>query len=65
VDFAGEQPAKVFREDLCRWPRNGRALLGLEQALRDQGKAESAAMVQREFDAAWKNADVKLRVDWF
>ena len=56
---------QVFREDLRRWPRNGWGLLGLSQALRDQGKQENATLVQREFDAAWKNADVRLKLEWF
>lgn len=55
----------VFREDLKRWPRNGWSLLGLEQALRLQGKPESAALVRNEFEKAWKNADVKLALEWF
>ncbi len=55
----------VFREDLNRWPRNAWALLGLEQALRRQGKSQSADLVQREFDLAWERADVKLELDWF
>lgn len=56
---------QIFRDDLKRWPRNGWALLGLEQALRRQGKAQSADLVRREFEAAWKRADVKLELDWF
>jgi len=56
---------EVFREDLRRWPRNGWSLLGLEQSLRRQGKIQSADLVQREFNAAWKRADVKLTLDWF
>jgi hypothetical protein len=56
---------QIFREDLRRWPRNGWSLLGLERALRHQGKAESAALVSREFEAVWKRADVRLTLDWF
>jgi tetratricopeptide (TPR) repeat protein len=56
---------QVFREDLKRWPRNGWALLGLERALRAQGRSQEADEVRREFDAAWKRADVKLEWDWF
>jgi tetratricopeptide (TPR) repeat protein len=56
---------RVFREDLRRWPRNGWGLLGLEEALRRQGKTQSADQVRREFEAAWKRADVKLALDWF
>jgi tetratricopeptide (TPR) repeat protein len=55
----------VFREDLKRWPRNGWGLFGLEQSLRAQGESESADIVHREFDEAWKRADVKLSLAWF
>jgi tetratricopeptide (TPR) repeat protein len=56
---------QVFREDLQQWPRNAWALLGLAQSLRQQGRTQSADLVQREFDAAWQRADVKLTLDWF
>ena len=51
---------RVFREDLVKHPRNARALFGLHAALATQGKETDAAWVQREFDAAWKNADTTL-----
>jgi hypothetical protein len=56
---------QVFREDLRRWPRNGWSLFGLEQSLRAQGKSQSADLVRREFDAAWKRADAPLALEWF
>jgi hypothetical protein len=56
---------QVFREDLQRWPRNGWALLGLEQSLRCQGKTQSADLVRRQFNEAWKRADVQLDLAWF
>jgi len=59
------QAEQVFREDLWRWPRNGWGLLGLEQALRAQGKTQQADDVQRQFATAWSNADVKLDLAWF
>ncbi|MFO1513877.1 MAG: hypothetical protein U1F83_13330 [Verrucomicrobiota bacterium] len=55
----------VFREDIQLWPRNGWGLFGLEQSLRAQGKADSADIVQREFNDAWKRADVKLQLAWY
>lgn len=51
---------RVFREELARNPRSGRALFGLEQSLLVQGKPDSAAWVRREFQSAWQQADVKL-----
>jgi hypothetical protein len=59
------QAERVFREDLRRWPRNGWSLFGLEQSLRRQGRVDSADLVAREFEAAWKHADVKLALAWF
>ncbi|MEP6741464.1 MAG: hypothetical protein ABJB61_03120 [bacterium] len=51
---------QVFREDLERNKRNGRSLFGLMESLKAQKKDYAAALVQREFASAWKNADVKL-----
>ena len=53
---------KVFREGVRRSPKNGRMLFGLMEALRAQKKTDEAAWVQREFEAAWSKADVKLGV---
>ncbi|MEK6407707.1 MAG: hypothetical protein AABN34_12145 [Acidobacteriota bacterium] len=61
----GEYPEaeRVFRAELKKHPRNGRALFGLLESLKSQGKTAAAKFVQREFEAAWKNADIKLRVE--
>jgi tetratricopeptide (TPR) repeat protein len=53
----------VFREDLRLNPRNGRSLFGLMKALEAQKKTGDAALVQREFDTAWKFADVQLKIE--
>lgn len=53
---------QIFRADLEKNPRSGRSLFGLVECLKAQGKQAAAAFVQNEFDAAWKNAEVKLRV---
>ena len=54
---------KVFRAELERHRRNGRALFGLVESLKAQGKKLAAEFVQGEFEAAWKNADTKLRIE--
>jgi len=54
---------KVFRKDLDWNPRNGRSLFGLAESLRVQKKIDDAEFVQRQADAAWKNADVKLSLE--
>jgi pimeloyl-ACP methyl ester carboxylesterase/tetratricopeptide (TPR) repeat protein len=53
----------VFRAEIEKHPRNGRALFGLAESLRKQGKTSSAQMVQNEFEMAWKDADTKLTVE--
>ncbi len=53
----------VFREGLRRQPRNGRLLFGLLESLRAQNNTAAAGFVQMEFDRAWKQATVKLRLE--
>ena len=53
---------QVFRDDLKHLPRNGWGLFGLEQSLRAQGKNQSADLVHRQLDEAWKRADAKLEL---
>jgi TolA-binding protein len=60
-DGAGAE--KVFRAELEKHPRNGRALFGLAESLRKQGKESAAKMVDVEFGRAWQNADTKLTVN--
>ncbi len=52
----------VFREDLRRNPRNPRSLFGLMQSLKAQQKDADVAWVQKQFEAAWKNADTELQL---
>jgi tetratricopeptide (TPR) repeat protein len=58
---------RVYREDLERNPANGWALYGLAASLRAQGKTAEATRVTREFEAAWRHADVHLQASafWF
>jgi tetratricopeptide (TPR) repeat protein len=60
-DYA--EAERVFRAELEKHRRNGRALFGLLESLKAQGKKQAAGFVQREFEAAWKNADTKLRIE--
>lgn len=53
---------KVFRAEIQRHRRNGRALFGLAESLRKQGKESAAKSVQVEFEKAWQYADTKLSV---
>lgn len=54
---------RVFRTGLETWPRNGRLLFGLHQALKAQQKDYQARHVEHELRQAWKDAEVVLRVD--
>ena len=47
---------KVFREDLTKNPRDGRALGGLRDALKAQDRQYEADQIDRQFRAAWKVA---------
>jgi len=56
---------QAYRQDLRQNPDNGWALYGLGAALRAQGKSAAAADVARQFDAAWKHADIVLKAPAF
>jgi tetratricopeptide (TPR) repeat protein len=55
----------VYREDLKRHPSNGWAYFGLSQALSAQKKDGEAAEARKQFDDAWRKADVKLAATAF
>jgi hypothetical protein len=44
------------------YPRNPRSLFGLLRALEAQNKSANVQEVRREFESAWKNADVPLEL---
>jgi tetratricopeptide (TPR) repeat protein len=54
---------KVFRKDLEDNPHNGRSLFGLAESLKKQNNSEAAKNAQREFEAAWKNATTRLKIE--
>ena len=51
----------VYREDLKQYKDNLWSLLGLYQALKQQGKVEEAELVQASFQKASVRADVKIQ----
>jgi len=51
----------VYWRDLTQNRENGFALFGLAQAVAAQGQDQEAAAIRKRFDAAWSQADVKLR----
>jgi tetratricopeptide (TPR) repeat protein len=54
---------RVYREDLGRHPHNGWALLGLQQALRGQGKPTRE--VDEDLRDSWARADVRISASRF
>ena len=55
-----KEAEEVYRTQLTATPRNGWSLLGLARSLEAQGRADEAADVERRFEAAWQQADVKI-----
>jgi tetratricopeptide (TPR) repeat protein len=51
---------KIFLEDLNTYKENGWALIGLHEALQQQGKTVAAQNVKTRFDKAWQYADFRL-----
>ena len=49
----------VYREDLTVFPENGWSLMGLRDALAEQGKGTEAASIGKRFRKQWAKADVK------
>jgi tetratricopeptide (TPR) repeat protein len=52
---------KVFREDLKRLPENGWGLYGYMRSLQAQNKSVEAVKLEKQFDAVWKNADIRIK----
>jgi tetratricopeptide (TPR) repeat protein len=54
---------RVYRDDLADHPRNGWSLLGLQQALKGQGK--STLEVDAEWEKSWSRSDTWIRSSRF
>jgi tetratricopeptide (TPR) repeat protein len=53
----------VFRAAIDKHPRDGRLRFGLWQTLTAQKRENEAVLVEQQFNAAWTNATVKLRME--
>lgn len=53
----------VFREAIAKKPRDGRLLFGLWQSLVAQKRDGEAAMVQAQYESAWKGATSTLAIE--
>ncbi|MGH8610061.1 MAG: tetratricopeptide repeat protein [Gammaproteobacteria bacterium] len=58
-----KEAESVYREAIDKRPRDGRLLFGLWQSLVAQKCNNDAALVEPQFNAAWKDATVKLRIE--
>jgi tetratricopeptide (TPR) repeat protein len=54
----GKEAEQAFRQDLVRYPNNGWSLYGLAEALRVQGRAREADVVESRFRKVWAKSDV-------
>ncbi len=52
----------MFREELKRHPRNGRALFGLKESLKNQNLLTDSEWVNGEFQEAWKYSGIQLNI---
>jgi hypothetical protein len=48
---------------MARHPRDGRLLFGLWQSLLTQRREDEGALVAQQFQVAWKDATVQLRLE--
>jgi tetratricopeptide (TPR) repeat protein len=62
-DHRASEAEAAFRAELKAHPKNPRALFGLSEALKAQGKTADAAAARKDFDAGWTHADVQLRIE--
>jgi tetratricopeptide (TPR) repeat protein len=50
----------IFREDLNRNPNNARSLFGLAECLKARGRIADFESAHKQFEKAWKKADMNL-----
>lgn len=55
-----EEAIKVYAQDLRTYPHNGWALKGLMNAYAKTGDKKKYESVKKEFEEAWKYADIKI-----
>ncbi|WOD44074.1 tetratricopeptide repeat protein [Hwangdonia lutea] len=55
-----EAAEKIYKEDLAVLRQNGWSLIGLYNAYVAQGKKSQAKTIKKEFNKAWKDADINI-----
>jgi tetratricopeptide (TPR) repeat protein len=63
LDGRPSEAEAVFRAELKAHAKNPRALFGLAECLRAEGKKAAEAAVRKEFEEGWKHADTPLRME--
>ena len=63
LDGHASDAEAVFRQELKAHARNPRALFGLAECLRAEGKTSEEGEVRKEFQEGWKHADTELRME--
>jgi tetratricopeptide (TPR) repeat protein len=63
LDGQHAEAEKVFRDDLKKSRRSGRALFGLWQSLLAQDKAEEAELVRALYEKEWDGAEITLALE--
>jgi tetratricopeptide (TPR) repeat protein len=58
ADGRHAEAEEVYRADLTRHPDNAWSLLGLQQSLQKQGKAQESQALAQRVEQAWARADV-------
>jgi hypothetical protein len=51
----------VFREDFAKLLANGWGFYGLQRSAQLQKKHDEAAAAEKQFDAVWRKADLKIK----
>jgi tetratricopeptide (TPR) repeat protein len=63
LDGRTKEAEAVFRKELQQHAKNPRALYGLAECLRAEGKTAKESAARKEFEAGWKHADIQLRME--
>jgi tetratricopeptide (TPR) repeat protein len=63
LDGHASDAEAVFRQELKQHAKNPRALFGLAECLHAGGQTSEEGAVRKEFEAGWRHADIRLRME--
>jgi hypothetical protein len=55
-------PTWLHRDRHCIFGKDGRALFGLAESVKRQGRAADSETIHQQFEKEWSTSDVKLTV---